>query len=72
MQSKITEGSNEMATERHTAVYAREACADPKKSSLEAQVEACVRQAAADGVPAVGAAYVFRDQGNGLHSTIRG
>ncbi len=55
-----------MATERHTAVYAREARADPKQSSLEAQVEACVRQAAEDGVPPVGAAYVFRDQGSGL------
>ena len=66
MQSKMTAASNEMATERHTAVYAREARADPKQSSLEAQVEACVRQAAEDGVPPVSAAYVYRDQGSGL------
>ena len=66
MQSKENEASNELATERHTAVYAREARADPDESSLEAQVEACVRQAAEDGVPPVGAAYVYRDQGSGL------
>ena len=66
MQSKITEGSNEMAKERHTAVYAREAAVQTEQSSLEAQVEACVRQAAEDGEPPVGSAYVFRDQGSGL------
>ena len=66
MQSNKPDDSNEMATERHTAVYAREARADPKQSSLEAQVEACVRQAAEDGVPPVSAAYVYRDQGSGL------
>ena len=66
MESKKTEASNELATERHTVVYAREARADPEQSSLQAQVEACVRQAAEDGVPPVGPAYVFRDQGSGL------
>ena len=66
MQSKKPEASNELATERHTAVYAREARADPGQSSLEAQVDACVRQADQDGEPPVGAAYIFRDQGSGL------
>ena len=66
MQSKKHQPSSESATERHTAVYAREARADPKQSSLEAQVDACVHQADQDGEPPVGASYVFRDQGSGL------
>ncbi len=66
MESKKTGASNELATERHTAVYAREARADPGQSSLEAQVDACVRQADEDGEPPIGATYVFRDQGSGL------
>ena len=66
MQSKKPDASNELATERHTAAYAREAAVQPEQSSLEAQVDACVHQAGEDGEPPVGAAYDFRDQGNGL------
>ena len=66
MESKKPEASNELATKRHTAAYAREARADPEQSSLEAQVDACVRQADEDGEPPIGATYVFRDQGSGL------
>lgn len=65
MQCKKTEASNELAAERHTAVYAHVAAVQPGYSSLEAQVEVCVRQAAEDGAPPVGAACVFRDQGSG-------
>ena len=48
------------------AVYARNAVVQQDQSSLEAQVEGCVRQAAEDGLPAVAAAHVFRDQGSGI------
>ena len=66
MQSKKSDGSNESATVRHTAIYARTAAVQHDYSALEAQVESCVRQAAEDGVPAVAAAHVFRDQQSGL------
>ena len=66
MQSNKPGDSNELATERHTAVYTREAAVQPEQSSLDAQVEACVCQADQDGEPPVGADYVFRDQGSGL------
>ena len=66
MESKKHELSGELATERHTAVYARNATVSPGQSSLETQVDACVRQAAEDGEPPVVAAYTFRDQGSGV------
>ena len=66
MQSKKSDVSNESATVRHTAIYARTAAVQHDYSALEAQVESCVRQAAEDGVPAVAAAHVFRDHGSGL------
>ena len=66
MQSKKTESSSELATERHTAVYARVATVQPGQSALEKQADACVRRAHEDGESPVGAAYVFRDQGSGV------
>ena len=65
MQSKKFDASSELATDRHTAVYARDGAVQPEQSSLEAQVEACVRQVAEDGAPPVGAAYVYRDRQSG-------
>ena len=65
MQSKKFDTSSELATDRHTAVYARDGAVQPEQSSLEAQVEACVRQVAEDGAPPVGAAYVYRDRQSG-------
>ena len=65
MQSKKFDASSELATDRHTAVYAREGAVQPEQSSLEAQVEACVRQAAEDGVPPVNSAYVYQEQWSG-------
>ena len=66
MQSKKTEGANELGTERHTAAYARTAAVGPEQSSLEAQVDACVHQADEDGEPPIGDDYIFRDQGSGV------
>ena len=65
MRTKKPKASNELATDRHTAAYARDAAVQPEQSSLEAQVDACVHLAAEDGAPPVGAAYVFRDRQSG-------
>ena len=64
MQSKSNQ--SELATGRPTAVYVRTAAVQQDQSSLEVQVESCVRQATEDGSPAVAAAYVFRDQQSGI------
>ena len=65
MQSKKSEASSELAPDRHTAIYARENAVQPAQSTLDAQVEACVRQVAEDRAPEIGAAYVFRDEQSG-------
>ena len=57
--------SSELVPDCHTAVYARDGAVQAGQSSLEAQVKACVRQAAEDGAPPVGDAYVFRDRHSG-------
>ena len=64
MRSK-NDASSKLVSDRHTAIYARDGAVQPSGSNLEAQVEACVRQVAEDRVPAVDAAYVFRDQQSG-------
>lgn len=66
MESKKHDLSRPRSAVRHSAAYAREATAQPGRSALKAQVEACVRQAAEDGAPPVGAAYTFRDRQSGL------
>ncbi|MCY4557978.1 MAG: recombinase family protein [Chloroflexi bacterium] len=63
MKSKKHDLSSEAG--RHTAVYARDSAIQQKKSTLEAQVSTCARQAVEDVVPPVVAAYVFRDRQSG-------
>ncbi len=58
--------NNDLATQGHTAAYAREARADPEQSALEAQVDACVHQADEDAEPPIGDDYIFRDQSSGV------
>jgi site-specific DNA recombinase len=65
MQSKKSDASSELAPDRHTAIYARENAVQPAQSTLDVQVEACVRQVAEDRAPEIGAAYVFRDEQSG-------
>ena len=65
MKSEKRDLSGALPTERHTAVYARDGAVQLGQSSLEAQVDACVRRAAEDGAPPVGSAYVFRDHQSG-------
>jgi site-specific DNA recombinase len=62
---EIMQSKSELATGRPTAVYVRDAAVQQDQSSLEAQVESCVRQATEDGSPAVSDAHVFRDQQSG-------
>ena len=66
MQSEKRDLAGELATGRHTAVYARDVAFQLGQSSLEAQVDACVCRAAEDGAPSVSAAYVFRDLQSGV------